>query len=416
MSLTSGIQCPRTPLRRFLDRELSAGATPLRKSYRARDQSDQVLMPGPGVGTEAGNVGTAIDYRLRLAFTTAEPVDHVARAGILLTNATVDSYDSDARQRMRDVGEDLAARLEETVLALELDSRELPMDRGQDEEEDLARLLIAAAWYQVNYRTPIGFAYTPLAVTAREDPAAFTLERLLRLPHRDMVADVVAQLYKAADSSLQALRAGSRPEDCTPGPTFATRHLTADADLAVDGLLLDFKSTRSTRTLRQAEAWQLAGYLLLDAADRYRIDTVGLYLTRSATLATWPVEEYLELLGACRRDLTAFRAAFTELIEGCTSDDVPRGADEQDRVRGLLQRLAPVAEPGRCKTCTQLCPSSGRRPREFCSAWCRSRAHVLQRRGLLPGGPVPQLPAPRKELLDLPDDAEIVNLTARIPR
>ena len=388
MSLTSGIQCPRTPLRRFLDRELSAGATPLRKNYRARDLSDQILMPGPGVGT-------AIDYRLRLAFTTAEPVDHVARAGILLTGTTVDS---DARQRMRDVGKELTARLEETVLSLQLDSRELPKDRGQDEEEDLARLLIAMAWYQVNYRTLIGFAYTPLAVTAREDPEAFTLERLLRLPHRDMVADVVAQLYKAADSPLQALRAGSRPEDCTPGPTFATRHLTADADLAVDGLLLDFMSTRSTRTLRQAEAWQLAGYLLLDAADRYRIDTVGLYLTRSATLATWPVEEYLELLGACRRDLTAFRAAFTELIEGCTSDGVSRGADEEDRVRRLLQHLAPVADPGHCTTCTWPCPSSGRRSREFCSAWCRSRAHVLQHRGLLPRGPVPPLPAPRKEL------------------
>ncbi|MGW6360918.1 hypothetical protein ACWFR5_38560 [Streptomyces sp. NPDC055092] len=60
MSLTSGIHCPRTPLRRFLDRELSAGARPLRKSFRARDQSDQILLPGPGVGTEAGNVGTAI--------------------------------------------------------------------------------------------------------------------------------------------------------------------------------------------------------------------------------------------------------------------------------------------------------------------------------------------------------------------
>ncbi|MFI6468534.1 hypothetical protein [Streptomyces sp. NPDC050538] len=369
-------------------------------------------LPGSG----AAEFGTAIDYRLRLAFTTAEPVDDVARAGILLTNATVDSYDSDARRRMRDVGEELAARLEETVLALELDSRELPMDRGQEEEEDLARLLIAAAWYQVNYRTPIGFAYTPLAVTAREDPDAFTFERLLQLPHRDMVADVVAQLYKAADSPLQALRDRTRPEDCTPGPTFATCHLTADADLAVDGLLLDFKSTRSTRTLRQAEAWQLAGYLLLDAADRYRIDTVGLYLARSATLATWPVEEYLELLGACRRDLTAFRTVFTELIEGCASDEVPHGTEEEDRVRRLLQRLTPVADLGHCKTCTQPCPTSGRRSRKFCSAWCRSRAQVLQRRGLLPGGPAPLLPTPRKELRDLPDDVEIVSLTARIPR
>ncbi|MGY1503752.1 hypothetical protein ACW4TU_45575 (plasmid) [Streptomyces sp. QTS52] len=366
MSLTSGIHCRRTPLRRFLDRELSAGAHPLRKSFRARDQSDQILLPGPGVGTEAGNVGTAIDYRLRLAFTTAEPVDPVARAGILLAGATVDSYDddeddsydSDARQRMGEVGEELAARLEETVLALQLDNRELPMDRAHDEEEDLARMLIAASWYQVKYRSPIGFTYTPLAITAREDPGAFTLDRLLELPHRDMVTDIVAQLYKAADGPLNALRARSRPRDCTPGPTFPNARISADADLAVDGLLLDFKSTRHPRTLRQAEAWQLLGYLLLDTADQYRIDTVGLYLSRSGTLASWPVEEYLELLGACRRNLTAFRGAFTELLEGCTADAQPNEQEEEDRVGRLLRRLASVAAPGHCLVCTQPCPGT----------------------------------------------------------
>ncbi|MEV2214958.1 hypothetical protein AB0H86_26540 [Streptomyces sp. NPDC050997] len=34
------------------------------------------------------------------------------------------------------------------------------------------------------------------------------------------------------------------PEDCTGEPTFADNRSTADADLAVNGLLLDFKSTR----------------------------------------------------------------------------------------------------------------------------------------------------------------------------
>ncbi|MET9520317.1 hypothetical protein [Streptomyces sp. NPDC002994] len=358
MSLTSGLHCPRTPLRRFLDRELSAGAHPLRKSFRARDQSDQILLPGPGVGTEAGNVGTAIDYRLRLAFTTADPVDPVARAGILLTG----TYDSDPSQRMREVGEELAARLEETVLGLRLDNRELPMDRAHDEEEDLARMLIAAAWYQVNYRTSIGFAFTPLAITAREDPGAFTLERLLELPHRDVVADVVAQLYKAADGPLDTLRARTRPEDCTPGPTFPTDRISADADLAVDGLLLDFKSTRYTRTLRQDEAWQLLGYLLLDTADQYRIDTVGLYLSRSGTLASWPVEEYLELLGACRRDIAVFRRAFTELLEGCTADDEPYEQKEEEQVRLLLRRLAPVAAPATAWCARSTAPTSAADP------------------------------------------------------
>lgn len=411
MSLTSGIHCPRTPLRRFLDRELSAGAHRLRKSFRARPHSDQIVLPGPGVGTEAGNVGTAIDYRLRLAFTAAEPIDHVAVAGILLTSG----HGFDVSQRMHAVGQELAVRLKETVLRLQLDNRELPMDRGQDEEEDLARLLIAAAWYQVNYRTPIGFAFTPLATAAHEDPDAFTLERLLELPHHDMVADVVDQLYKAVEGPLEALRASSRPEDCTPGPTFATDRLAADADLTVDGLLLDFKSTRHARTLRQTEAWQLVGYLLLDTEDRYRIDTVGLYLTRSGTLASWPVEVYLELLGACRRDLAVFRSVFNELLEGCTADTEPYKQEEEDHVRSLLQRLAPVATPGHCPVCTQPF-ASGRRSRSFCSAWCRGRAQALQRRGLLPGDPGLLLLQQRKQRLDLPDEAEIVSLAARIPR
>lgn len=120
----------------------------------------------------------------------------------------------------------------------------------------------------------------------------------------------------------------------------------------VDGLLLDFKSTRYSGTLRQAETWQLIGYLLLDTADQYRIDTVGLYLSRSGALASWPVEEYLELLGACRRDIAVFRSAFTELLEGCTADAERYEQEEEDRVQRLLRRLAPVADPGHCLVCT----------------------------------------------------------------
>ena len=58
-------------------------------------------------------------------------------------------------------------------------------------------------------------------------------------------------------------------------------------------------------------------------------------------------------VASCRRDLTVFRAAFAELIEGCTADDVPQGMEEEDRVRRLLQRLTPVADPCHCKVCTQ---------------------------------------------------------------
>ncbi|MFC8032255.1 hypothetical protein ACFUVU_05455 [Streptomyces griseoincarnatus] len=184
----------------------------------------------------------------------------------------------------------------------------------------------------------------------------------------------------------KALRTRTRPEDCLPGPTFPTDRIAADADLAVDGLLLDFKSTRYPRTLRQAAVWQLTGYLLLDTDDRYRVDTLGLYLSRSGTLATWPVEEYLELLRACRRDLLAFRTACTDLLDGCTADVEPYDQEEEDRVRKLLQRLAPVDDQGHCLVRTQPCPTSGRRPQEFCPSWCRGRARVLRNRACCPAG------------------------------
>ncbi|MER6123002.1 hypothetical protein ABT173_10015 [Streptomyces sp. NPDC001795] len=78
-----------------------------------------------------------------------------------------------------------------------------------------------------------------------------------------MVADVVAQFHKADRGPLEALRASTRPEDSVGGPTFAGAQITADADLVVDGLLLDFKSTRHPLAeMSQCIAQQLASYLL----------------------------------------------------------------------------------------------------------------------------------------------------------
>ncbi|MDH6222789.1 hypothetical protein [Streptomyces pseudovenezuelae] len=50
-------------------------------------------------------------------------------------------------------------------------------------------------------------------------------------------------------------------------PRFACAQITADADIVVDGLLIDFKSARRLLAeMSQRPAWQLTGYLLLDAA------------------------------------------------------------------------------------------------------------------------------------------------------
>ncbi|MFI5648997.1 hypothetical protein [Kitasatospora sp. NPDC051705] len=384
MSLTSGLSCPRTPLRRFLDREMSAGPKPLRENFRARYTAEPVLMPPEGVGTEAGTVGTAIDQRLRLALTATAPVDLATRLGIGISQSISGRR---AGERMGVVGEQLLQRLAETVHALELDNRDLPMDRSWKEEQDLARLLLAAAWYQVAARNPFGFTYTPLFLAAIDAPTDFTLDRLLDLPHRDLVDDVTAQLVHASAGPLHALRASTDPARCKGGVMFAGVDITADADLLVDGTLIEIKSTRHPRRFEKATAWQILGYLLLDTADHHRIDTVGLYLTRTATLATWPIEDYLALLGARSRDLTQLRATFAELLVNCPADQEPFELDEQHRVQHLLERLATTIPAGHCPVCAQAVPptSTGGRARRYCTSWCARRAPGLRQRGWLPG-------------------------------
>ncbi|MFA7764350.1 hypothetical protein [Streptomyces sp. NRRL S-448] len=86
--------------------------------------------------------------------------------------------------RMRAVGNELAARLAETVHRLDLDNRALSMDRAHDEEENLARMLLAGAWYQVMARNPYGFTYTPLYLTAGRRAAETALARGWRCRHQ----------------------------------------------------------------------------------------------------------------------------------------------------------------------------------------------------------------------------------------
>ncbi|GAF47195.1 hypothetical protein [Rhodococcus wratislaviensis] len=72
----------------------------------------------------------------------------------------------------------------------------------------------------------------------------------------------------------------------------------ADADLLVDGLLLDFKSTHAATTITKSDVYQLAGYTLLDFDDEHHIDHVGIYWTRHGIKRTFSLPGFFELLGA----------------------------------------------------------------------------------------------------------------------
>lgn len=322
MSLTQGLISPRTPLRRFLDQELSAGTRRLRAAYRERLSFDRVIVPGAGVGGEAGTVGTAIDQRLRLAFTTADSVDAATAWGVALCGPanTPDRRTRDPQAALADVGRDLVTAIAASAADLRLDVRSTPMVRTGEEEERLARMLLVGAWYALNYRVPVAFSDTPLYQTAAADPGRLTLDKALAIPHPDLVADLLAQLETAASSPLAALRRKSRARLCCAGPTFdGSADIAADADLVVTSTLIEFKSTRRIHEFSQRTMHQLLGYVLMDYTDQHIIDQVAVYLTPAGAFISWPIEDYLALLGARRRDLGELRAAFERLLgyTGC---------------------------------------------------------------------------------------------------
>lgn len=382
-SLTCALRDPRTPLRRFLDREMSAGPRPARATFH-QDLFDHpapgpLLLADPAARRERSTVGTAIDQRLRLAFTSTHPLDRTTALGILLSSGLPQEPVAEA---LVQVGAHLAQDLAATAAHTELDARHLPLARAAHIEDHMARLLLAGAWYAVAARAgDEAFLATPAYRAAAEDPGGFTLERLLQLPCPEVVQDVMQQIERAGESELALRRQQSAPGHCVAGPGFPGQRLSADADLVIDGLLLDFKSTALVRELSQRTLWQLLGYLLLDHEDRYRIDSVGLYLTRRGTLVHWSVPDFLTLLGARRRDLPALRSAAAQLLNGCEAGRPPSGRREQRALHRLLASLAPALRPGSCPVCSGPVPPAGQRGtvRRYCSTWCTKRSSVVRR-------------------------------------
>jgi hypothetical protein len=258
--------------------------------------------------------------------------------------------------------------------------------RAQDEEERLARILLCAAWYAVHFRNPFAFPYTPLFNAAAEQGHRLTWERMLQIPTQDLVDDLLAQLDAAEDSPLERLRLGCIPHDCAPGPTFdGSRDVTADADLIVDGTLIDFKSARHLRNFPKTTIYQLLSYTLLDYSDHHRIDSVGVYMTRGSALVTWPIEDYLALLGTRRRDLIELRAVFQRLLSepDWHADQEPFDPVQHESVRKVLDGFfADPPPPGCCHVCAQPIAAASQR-RRYCSQHCSNRSDYYQRRGWL---------------------------------
>lgn len=301
MSLTSLLDDRQSPLSQFMTAELP-GLADLVTAYRVLLPARSPLRPEPpdGVRPDWGMLGQAIDHRIRYSFSDQGTPSEAARAGIL---RAAHLANPDVIPAIRRSASDLSVALAEAI------RRETPADRSRPmlltapAEEELLRICYAMSWFETVYRTGKLWPGTPLGNAT----PSLDVSGLLAAVPGYAVADLAAQMRLAADA-LGPLRDAHPSRDVQTGLTFAGSMDVggADADLMIGDLLLDVKATASATKAKRENFLQLIGYVLLDYDDRYRIARTGVYLTRLGALITWPLSEYLDLLGA-RRPLAELR-------------------------------------------------------------------------------------------------------------
>jgi hypothetical protein len=313
VSLLSHLGARDSPVRAFFASRLPDTADVVRAAAAELRDGRKVAPLKASAGVNPGRAGTAVDYLVRFGLASepcprdggpatlgagmlegrlAPAARHAAQQGLQMVHATA-AFDRDV---------------------------------SDQEWEDLARVALLFAVFEQCYRSGIL-------------PEQF--EELSTVPGdwRDW-ADLVCTEAEVEDVAILGWAAvqdhsSIRGRKLICNPVFAQSAALggADADLITDtGLLIDFKSTSTTRTCSTIDLWQLCGYALADTNDDYKIRSVGLSALRWRTQHSWELAELLPMLAGEPLRLEHLRRDFAAVLAQLSSR--PRGGTPQRRVAG----------------------------------------------------------------------------------
>ncbi len=185
-------------------------------------------------------------------------------------------------------------------------TRRLP----EAQEDELNRYCVVLALLEEVSR---GVVYPNSPLFAKEHTS---VGDLLDIPDADWIADMRNLSWRFYDNFNHLL---SLPHSLNPNFDGSLDIGGADADLIVDGTLIDIKAT-ITQKIRPDWLWQLLGYVLLDYSDHHRINSIGLYMARQGILFQWDLEEAMR--GLCSGDppsIEELRNEFEEIVKASLS-------------------------------------------------------------------------------------------------
>jgi hypothetical protein len=330
MSLSSHLNDPTSPIGQFLKVRFAKTA-PLTRAANQRLKTMEIVRP---VHADPSHpyalIGMAIDYRIRYAFEMTPSRRLVAWKGALLLATKRKEREDDPLFDWDSVPAGMALplpggisgnpfevargpysrallqaffdRLDATVHALRPVGRLL----NEDEEYLLGRYCLVLSLFEQVFRSGIqrGPLFQPVVRQS--------VEALLALP-QDHWLDDLSQLFRLFYERYYHMLVLPH----LLNPTFAGSHDVggADADLVIDGCLIDIKTSISSQ-VKAEYLYQLAGYLLLDYDNLLQLQTLGIYMARQGLLVTWPVAEFLhQLTGDDRVTLTSLRQTFRGICQ-----------------------------------------------------------------------------------------------------
>lgn len=312
MSLSSHIRDPESPVRQFMERHFPATRAVTGPANRALRGAETIRPSGEVIPWST--LGMALDYRCRYFFGTTPSRRLVAWQGAarvsaeplpiaLRDNAWVEiGAPEDAPSLPGSAIEAFFADLDDALARLEPSGREL----SQEDERLLNRYCFVLALFETAYRSPLLRRDSPLFSHGDPTPAD-----LLGLADPSWIDDLCALARRFAREL------GREPvEKAVLNPVFEGSGDVggADADLILDHLLVDLKSTVTPR-IEKRGLHQMLGYVLLDYNDAFGIRSAGFYLARQGMLVEWEIDDLAGRLSAGRvRSITDLRRDFRETI------------------------------------------------------------------------------------------------------
>jgi hypothetical protein len=314
MSLTSHLNDSHSPIYGFM-RERFPNTRGFVRAANKGMKGAATIRPEEQV--DWGTIGTAIDYRLRYYFGVTSPerliawqgaaqlkLGHVSeRAFWVATPNEIDLMFERMDLVSRTIDEFFRA-LGGFVGRVRPARRRLP----KEEEERLCRYCVVLACLEQVFRAG-ALPGNPLFAEARG-----TVPELLHTADQAVVDDLCSlswAFYKDHEGLLH--------RTAVLNPTFDGSMDVggADADLIVDGCLLDIKARVGPRLLQGDDLYQLLGYVLLDYPDRYGIGEAGVYFARQRRMLRWPLEDLIGGLSeGATLPLHELRDQFRSVVQG----------------------------------------------------------------------------------------------------